>query len=76
MNMEQLPNPRSTPITPETVANFDPKIQKILLDPNKGARTEHRPKQADLEKIPLTPSLLADAKEHATRIESTLPEKD
>lgn len=30
-NFDGLPEPHSTPITPETVAKFDPVIQKILL---------------------------------------------
>jgi hypothetical protein len=67
--MEKLPDPRSTPITPETVANLDPKIQEILLRHANEA-------EVNANKIPIDSKMMADAARHAKHIESTLPPED
>ncbi len=64
--MENLPDPRSTPITPETVANLDPKIQEILLRHANEA-------EVNTNRVPIDQKMMADAARHAKHIESTLP---
>lgn len=75
--MENLPDPRSTPITPETVANLDPKIQEILL---RHANTPN----GEQEPAPMAPApeILAPQQptpkqmQFPTFIEKSLPKDD
>lgn len=75
--MEQLPDPHRTPITPETVADFDPKIQEILLrNANKATPDEKTAEPVITQKVTIDPKIMADAARHAKHIESTLPPED
>lgn len=73
-NFEGLPDPRHTPVTPETVAKFDPKIQEILLRNAGKAKAE-----ADKEPLQVTPAPEAPKpkqKQFTTFIEKSLPNDD
>lgn len=67
--MDKLPDPCSTPITPETVASLDPKIQEILL-------RHANETGVNANNVLVDSKMMADAARHAKHIESTLSPED
>ena len=75
--MEQNPNPHSTPVTTESVAKLDPKIQEILLrNANKAKREQEAVPVASAPEAQEPKQPILKQAQFTTFIEKSLPKED